>query len=170
MHRWMSPWPTHLYLVSDTLVLWLMACLVWAPVVNWATLRGQKLLQCRDWVVSPEGLKWGLEALLFDFKELSLWNVASGDQPTPDPSLTEVDLSNMETEATHTTPVPPPFWPSNLHMASPQPSTYTSRGPWNGCNRLPPQPQPPSLSIVCLEGSHHLWPWGLCPPPEQKIH
>ena len=41
-----------------------------------------KLLQCRGWVVCPEGLNRGLEALLFDFKELPLWNMASTDEHT----------------------------------------------------------------------------------------
>ena len=41
-----------------------------------------KLLQCGGWVVCPEGLNGGLEALLFDFEELLLWNMASVDEPT----------------------------------------------------------------------------------------
>ena len=87
-----------------------------------------KLLQCGVQVVCLEGLYGGLEALLFDFKELPLWNAAGLDEPTRDPSFIEVDLSITEPEATNTTPIPPPFQPLNLHMTSPQPSTYTSRG------------------------------------------
>ena len=68
-----------------------------------------KLLQCRGWVVCPEGLNGGLKALLFDFKELSLWNVATMDEPTWDPPLIEVDQSGAEPKATNTTPVPPLF-------------------------------------------------------------
>ena len=40
----------------------------------------QKLLQCRGWVVCLEGLHGGLEALLFDFEELPLWNVTTVDE------------------------------------------------------------------------------------------
>ena len=122
------------------------------------------------WVVCPEELNGGLEALLFDFEELLLWNVATGDEPIWHPPLIDMDLSGMEYEATNTTLVPPPFWPSNLHVTLPWPSTYTAKGPWNGYSRLPPQPQPPSLSIAHLGGCCHLQPLGLCPPPEQKIH
>ena len=50
------------------------------------------LLQCRGQVVCSEGLNAGLEALLFDFKEPPLWDVASMDEPTQDPSFIEVDL------------------------------------------------------------------------------
>ena len=45
-------------------------------------LQVQRLLQCRGWVVCPEGLNGSFEALLFDFKELSLWNVANMGEPT----------------------------------------------------------------------------------------
>ena len=68
-----------------------------------------KLLQCRGWVVCPEGLNGALEALLFNFEELPLWNVATADEHTWDPPLIEVDLSGAEPEATNTTPVPPLF-------------------------------------------------------------
>ena len=125
-----------------------------------------KLLQCGNWVVCPEGINGGLKALLFDFKELPLWNVASGDESTWDLPLIEVNLNGTEPEATNTTPVIP-FFPAvkppcgiavaiNLHL----------QGPLNGCSCLPPQAQPPSLSIAHLEGSCHLEPWGLHPPPE----
>ena len=40
------------------------------------------LQQCRGQVVCPEGLNGSLKALLFDFKELPLWNVANVDEPT----------------------------------------------------------------------------------------
>ena len=33
-----------------------------------------------------------------------------------------------------------------------------------------PTTSAPSLSTVCTEGGCHLQPWGLSPPPEQKIH
>ena len=68
-----------------------------------------KLLQCRDQVVCPKGLNGGLKALLFDFKELPLWNTGTADESTWDPPLIEVDLSSVEPEATNITPVPPLF-------------------------------------------------------------
>ena len=40
-----------------------------------------KLLLCGGKVVCPEGLNGGLKALLFDFEELPLWNVATTDEP-----------------------------------------------------------------------------------------
>ena len=36
-----------------------------------------RLLQCRGQVVCPEGLNGSLKGLLFDFKELPLWNAAT---------------------------------------------------------------------------------------------
>ena len=59
----------------------------------------QKLLQYGGWVVCSEGLNGGLEALLFEFEELPLWNVATMDEPTWDPALIEVDLNSVELEA-----------------------------------------------------------------------
>ena len=47
-------------------------------------LQVQKLLQCGGQVVCPEGLNRGLKALLFDFEELQLWNVANVDEPAQD--------------------------------------------------------------------------------------
>ena len=57
----------------------------------------------------PWGLNGGLKALLFDFKELLLWNVVTTDEPTQDLPLIEVDLSGMEPESTNTTPLPTLF-------------------------------------------------------------
>ena len=78
------------------------------------------------WVVCPEGLNGGLEALLFNFEELPHWNAATADEPTQYPPLIEVDLSGIEPEATNTTLVPPLFlaikhlcditMPFNLHL------------------------------------------------------
>ena len=45
-------------------------------------LQVQKLLQCGGWVVCPEGLNGGLKVLLFDIKELPLWNATTGDELT----------------------------------------------------------------------------------------
>ena len=41
-----------------------------------------RLLQCRGQVVCPEGLNGSPKPLLFDFKELPLWNAANADEPT----------------------------------------------------------------------------------------
>ena len=133
-------------------------------------LQVQKLLYCKGWVVCPEGLNRGLEVLLFDFKDLLLWNAASVDEPTWDLSLTEVDLSSTEPEATNTMPVPPPSpaigplhdiaMAFNLHLqralvwlqwTSPATSTPISQHSMPGRK----------LSSAAL---------GLHPPPEQKIH
>ena len=139
------------------------------PVDTWSNCRCCSYCNVGVGWFAPEVLNGGLEALLFNFKELPLCNVAGLDEPTQDLSFTEVDLSIMEPEVITTAPIPPPFQPLNLCVTLWWPSTYTSRGPWNSCSGLPPQPQPPSLNTACLGGSHHLWPWGLHPPPEQKI-
>ena len=41
---------------------------------------------------AQKGYIVGLKALLFNFEELLLLNVATADEPTHDPPLTEVDL------------------------------------------------------------------------------
>ena len=129
-----------------------------------------KLLKCGGQVDCPEGLNEGLKALLFNFEDLLLWNAATTDEPAKDLPLIEVDLSGTEPEATNTTLAPPLFLtikpPCDITVAF----NLHLQGPWNSCSRLPLQPQPPSHSIACLEGSNHLQPWGLHPPPEQKIH
>ena len=46
-------------------------------------------------------------------------------------------------------------------MTLPQPSACNSRGPWNGCSRLPLQPPPLSLSAACPgESCHQCSPGG----------
>ena len=65
-------------------------------------LQVQKVLQCGGWVVCPEGLNGSLEALLFNFEELPLWNAATVDEPIWDLPLIEVSLNGLELEA------PPP--------------------------------------------------------------
>ena len=60
-------------------------------------------------MVCPGGLNAGLNALVFDFKELPLWKVATAGESTRDPSMTEVDLCCMIPEAISTTPVTPHF-------------------------------------------------------------
>ena len=84
--------------------------------------------------------------------------------------MIEVVLSDMEPETASPTQMAIPFWQLHLCVTLPWFSTYTSRGPWNGCSGHLPQPQPLHLSIACLEGSCQLTPWVLCLPPEQKIY
>ena len=50
-------------------------------------LQAWRLLQCGKQVVCPGGLNVGLDALVFDFKELLLWDMATVGEATPDPSL-----------------------------------------------------------------------------------
>ena len=43
----------------------------------------------------PRWAKWGLEPLMFNFKEVPLWNVADMAKSSKDPSMMDVDLGNM---------------------------------------------------------------------------
>ena len=52
-------------------------------------------LQCRSWVVCPDGLIGGLELLVFNFKELPFWNMANMGESSRAPSMMDVDLGNM---------------------------------------------------------------------------
>ena len=62
-----------------------------------------KLLQCRGQVVCLDGLNGGLEPLMFNFKELPLWNAANAGESSRDPSMMDVDLDNMVCEASSST-------------------------------------------------------------------
>ena len=68
-----------------------------------------KLLQCGGQVVCPEVLNGDLKALLFDFEELLLWNVATANEPTWDPPLIEMDLNSIESEAPPSTSAEDPL-------------------------------------------------------------
>ena len=68
-------------------------------------LQTWRLLQCGKWVVCPTGLNTGIEALVFDFKELPLWNMATTGEATQDPSMIEVDLCSVQPETISTTPL-----------------------------------------------------------------
>ena len=72
-------------------------------------LQVQRLLQCGGWVVCPEGLNGSLKALLFDLKELPLWNAANTDEPTQDLPMIDVDLSGAEAEVPPSTIVEDPL-------------------------------------------------------------
>ena len=98
-----------------------------------------KLLQCGGQVVCPEGLNGGLEALLFDFEELPLWNMATTDEPTWDLPLIEVDLRSVGPEVTNTTPL-------SGHQTS----------LWYCCGL---QPTPPGgLGMAAVDFPHNLTP------------
>ena len=68
-----------------------------------------RLLQCGGQVVCPEGLNGSLKALLFDFKELLLWNVANVDEPIQDLPLIDVGLIGMEPKVPPSTRVEDPL-------------------------------------------------------------
>ena len=129
-----------------------------------------KLLQHKDMVVCPEGLNGKPEALQFTFQELPLWNAAVPGKPADKTQLIEVDLSSMQPESVTTDiqipttalVLPPSSWYHGFPVTLPWPSTYSSKGPWNGCSRLPLQPQPLSPSAVHWGESCHWQPWGLC--------
>ena len=50
-----------------------------------------------------------LDALVFNFEELPLWNPGTMGEATRDPSMIEVDLCSMKPKAISTTLVPPLF-------------------------------------------------------------
>ena len=54
-----------------------------------------QLLQCRRWVVCPDGINGGLEPLMFNFKELPLWNTANVGESSRDPSMMRMDLDDV---------------------------------------------------------------------------
>ena len=91
-------------------------------------LQAWRLLQCRKWVVCPGGLNAGLDALVFYFEELPLWNVATAGKATRDPSMIEVDLCHMKPKAVSTTPVPPLFSTIEPQAYTTKPSTSIFRG------------------------------------------
>ena len=80
-------------------------------------LQVQKLLQCKGQVVCTEGLNGGLKALLFDFKELPLWNVATADEPAQDLPLIEVILNGMAPEAPPSTRAEDPLVMKGMELA-----------------------------------------------------
>ena len=68
-----------------------------------------QLLQCRDWVVCLNGLNGGLEPLVFNFKELPLRNTADIAKSSKDPSMMDVDLSNVICTASSSTQMEDPL-------------------------------------------------------------
>ena len=69
-------------------------------------LQAWKLLQSREWVVCPVGLNAGLDALVFEFMELLLWDMATMGEATQNPTMIEVDLCCMPPEAMSNIPSP----------------------------------------------------------------
>ena len=65
-----------------------------------------QLFQCRGHMVCLDGLNGGLEPLMFNFKELPLWNMAESSK---DPSMMDVDLGNMICAASSTTQTEDPL-------------------------------------------------------------
>ena len=116
-----------------------------------------QLLQCRGQAVCLDGLNGSLEPLLCDFKELPLWSMANIDEPTQDPIMIDVDLSNVVPE------VPPPP-EQKIHSAC------ISEEHWSRYSGLP-QPPPTLPYNTSLPGHNcHQWPWELLPQMgKQKI-
>ena len=69
-------------------------------------LQAWKLLQCRERVVCTQALNMGLDALIFDFAELLLWDIATMAEAAQNPTMIEVDLCCMPPEAMSTTQAP----------------------------------------------------------------
>ena len=88
------------------------------------------------------------------------------------PPLIEVDLGSIQPNSVTTaiqdpttTLVLPPLWLPllNLLMTLLWPSTSSSRGALEQLQWASPIILTLSPSTVCWRGSHHQWPWGLCP-------
>ena len=54
-------------------------------------------------MVCPDGLNGGLELLIFNFKELPLWNAANMAKSSKDPSMMDVDLGDVICKASSST-------------------------------------------------------------------
>ena len=54
-----------------------------------------QLLQFRGWVVCLDRLNGGLEPLVFNCKDLPLWNMTNMVKSSRDPSMMELDLGNV---------------------------------------------------------------------------
>ena len=109
-------------------------------------LQVQRLLQCRGWVVCPEGLNGSLKALLFDFKELPLWNAANADEPTQDPPMIDVDLSGAEPEVPPSTRVEDPL-SLNLRGALEQLQWASPAAPHSPSQYITSRTQLPSAAL-----------------------
>ena len=68
-----------------------------------------QLLQCGSQVVCLDGLNGGLEPLMFNFKELPLWNMANVGESSRDQSMMDVDLDETVCAASPSTKVEDPL-------------------------------------------------------------
>ena len=59
-------------------------------------LEVHRFLHCGDQVVCPEGLNGELEPMWFTLSEPLVWNTDTLSKPTHEPSLLQVNLSNMK--------------------------------------------------------------------------
>ena len=128
-------------------------------------LQAWRLLQCGEQVVCPGGLNVGLDAIVFDFTELPLGDVATTGGATQNPTMIEVDLCSMPPEAISTTPAPSHVstgatWPTvteilNLHMQ--EGGTWCAPGSIASFQPLWPQKCHPQTSSKILEGTQLCW-------------
>ena len=94
----------------------------------------------------PEGLNGSLEALLFDFKELPLWNAANADEPIQDPPMIDVDLSDIEPKVPPSTRVEDPL-SLNLRGALEQLQQASPAAPSSTLQCITSRTQLPSVAL-----------------------
>ena len=108
------------------------------------------LLQCRGWMVCPDGINGGLEPLVFSFKELSLWNVTNTGESSRDPSMMDVDLGDVVHAALPSTQVEDPLSLSSRRTMEQLPLASLA------IPTLPHNTLPPGHKL-------HQWPWEFLP-------
>ena len=94
----------------------------------------------------PWGLNGSLKALLFDFKELPLWNAANADEPTQDLPLIDVDWSIVEPKVPPSTRVEDPLR-LNLGGELGQLQWASSATPSSPSQSITSRTQPPSAAL-----------------------
>ena len=136
----------------------------------------EKLLQCKDLVMCPEGLNGQMEASEFTFKELPLWNATAASKPACKPQLMVVDLSGVQPRDVNAAPklhilhwsyLLLPQIPLRLLVMLLWQSTCRSKVPWNDCSSLPSLPQPSFLSRAHKE-TVAICTLGPLPPAEES--
>ena len=137
-----------------------------------------QLLQWRGWVVCPDGLNGGLEPLVFNFRELPLWNAASVGKSSRDPSMMELDLGNMVHAASPSTQAEDPLSLSSggtmeqLPLASLAALTVPhlqDTNTINGPGSSSPNRGNREFSSIGENRTHHPCPNGNC-PTQQGLH
>ena len=83
-----------------------------------------QLLQCGGWVVCLDGLNGRLEPLMFNFKEVPLWNMVNAGKSSRDPSMMDVDLGDMVYGASPSTQVESPLSLSERGMMEQLPLAF----------------------------------------------